>query len=43
MTFRSFTVNHGVVKEYPGKADQYDAFIDQAFIYVHENFVDSKC
>ena len=43
MTFRSFTVNHGIVKDFPGKPEKYDMFVDQAFIYVHEQFVEGTC
>ena len=43
MTFRSFTVNHGIIKDFPGKPEKYDMFVDQAFIYVHEQFVEGTC
>ena len=40
MTFRSFSVHHGVIKTFPGRPEKYEMYVDQAFIYIHEYFVD---
>ena len=36
-------MNHGIIKDFPGKPEKYDMFVDQAFIYVHEQFVEGTC
>ena len=42
ITFRWYSVNHGVLSELPGQKDHYNAIVDRAFIYIHENFIDGK-
>lgn len=42
MTFRQFAVDYGSIKEFPAKNDQFEDFVDQAFIIIHENFCDGK-
>ncbi|XP_078596684.1 uncharacterized protein LOC144873299 [Branchiostoma floridae x Branchiostoma japonicum] len=40
--FRAFSQNYGAIKEFPVKSDKYEAYIDQAFIYIHDQFVEGK-
>ena len=40
ITFRSFTNRHGVIKEIANNSAKFEDFIDQAFIFIHENFVE---
>ena len=42
ITFRWYVVNHGVLAEFPGRREDFDAIVDQAFIYIHENFIDGE-
>ncbi|KAK3102240.1 hypothetical protein FSP39_009846 [Pinctada imbricata] len=42
ITFRSFTVKHGIIKQMSTDLPKFDNLVDQAFIYIHENFVDGK-
>ncbi|CAH1265407.1 Hypp3177 [Branchiostoma lanceolatum] len=40
--FRAFSRNYGAIKEFPVKSDKYEAYIDQAFMYIHDQFVEGK-
>ena len=42
ITFRSFTVKHGVIKQMNIDSPKFENLIDQAFIFIHEQFVDGK-
>lgn len=42
ITFRSFTVKHGVIKQMSIDTPKFQNLIDQAFIFIHEQFVDGK-
>ncbi|XP_060078473.1 uncharacterized protein LOC132557961 [Ylistrum balloti] len=42
ITFRSFTVKHGVIKQMSCDTPKFENFLDQAFIHIHEQFVDGK-
>lgn len=42
ITFRSFTNRHGVIKEISNNSPKFEDFIDQAFIFIHENFVEGR-
>ncbi|XP_021360403.1 uncharacterized protein LOC110454914 [Mizuhopecten yessoensis] len=42
ITFRSFTVKHGVIKHMSCDTPKFENLLDQAFIYIHEQFVDGK-
>ncbi|XP_033746231.1 uncharacterized protein LOC117331562 [Pecten maximus] len=42
ITFRSFTVKHGVIKQMSCDTPKFENLLDQAFIYIHEQFVDGK-
>ncbi|XP_069109360.1 uncharacterized protein [Argopecten irradians] len=42
ITFQSFTVKHGVIKQMSCDTPKFENLLDQAFIYIHEQFVDGK-
>ncbi|KAK3612008.1 hypothetical protein CHS0354_021683 [Potamilus streckersoni] len=42
ITFRSYTVKIGVMKQMSINSPTFENFIDQAFIFIHEQFVDGK-
>ncbi|XP_078678884.1 uncharacterized protein LOC144914646 isoform X2 [Branchiostoma floridae x Branchiostoma belcheri] len=42
LCFRAFSQNYGAIKEFPVKSDKYEVYIDQAFAYIHEQFVEGK-
>ncbi|XP_062574312.1 uncharacterized protein LOC134236151 [Saccostrea cucullata] len=42
ITFRSFTNRHGAIKEISSNSKKFEDFIDQAFIFVQENFVEGR-
>ncbi|XP_052779553.1 uncharacterized protein LOC128216891 isoform X2 [Mya arenaria] len=42
ITFRSFTVKHGIIKQMNIDSPKFQNLIDQAFIFIHEQFVDGK-
>ncbi|XP_061187815.1 uncharacterized protein LOC133195863 [Saccostrea echinata] len=42
ITFRSFTNRHGAIREISNNSAKFEDFIDQAFIFVHENFVEGR-
>ncbi|WAR25533.1 hypothetical protein MAR_011237 [Mya arenaria] len=42
ITFRSFTVKHGIIKQMNIDSPKFQNLIDQAFIFIHEQFVDAK-
>ncbi|XP_053377754.1 calponin homology domain-containing protein DDB_G0272472-like isoform X2 [Mercenaria mercenaria] len=42
ITFRSFTVKHGIIKQMNIDSPKFQNLLDQAFIFIHEHFVDGK-
>ncbi|KAL4226078.1 hypothetical protein ACF0H5_014066 [Mactra antiquata] len=42
ITFRSFTVKHGVIKHMNIDSPKFQNILDEAFIFIHEQFVDGK-
>ncbi|KAL3852476.1 hypothetical protein ACJMK2_016109 [Sinanodonta woodiana] len=42
ITFRSYTVKIGIMKQMSINSPTFENFIDQAFIFIHEQFVDGK-
>lgn len=42
ITFRSFTVKHGIIKQMNIDTPKFQNLLDQAFIFIHEQFVDGK-
>ena len=40
MTFRKFSVQYGVIQNYSKGGLQYAAYVDQAFMNIHEDFVE---
>ncbi|XP_013410218.1 axoneme-associated protein mst101(2) [Lingula anatina] len=42
ITFQSFSVHYGVIKEFPGKQDNYHEFIEEAFRYITEHYCEGK-
>ncbi|KAL5013640.1 hypothetical protein ScPMuIL_007910 [Solemya velum] len=42
ISFRSFTVKHGIIKQFSCDTPKFQNILDEAFIFIHEQFVDGK-
>ena len=42
MSYRQYAVDYGTIKEFPAKNEHFEDFVDQAFIVIHENFVEGE-
>ncbi|CAH1784464.1 unnamed protein product, partial [Owenia fusiformis] len=40
--FKIYTTKHGMLKDFPGKTDQYEEYIGEAFELLHTTFVEGK-